>query len=146
MSIPEDEQFEEYLKQFRPLDAEPLPMGKARGTQRRFGFAAGAVAAAAILAAAVLTIHPRPKPVQSTHDAQASSDAERPARAPQQARSLRAGVENPVPLTVNSANALLNQSSSIDEVVERFIVQSQPVPIPKGKHSALAVLSQEDPT
>lgn len=131
MSIRKDEQFEQYLKQFRPLEAEPMRIKNARHTQHRFVTAAWAMAIAAVLAVAVLAIHTGPEHVRSAHHVEALSDVERPA--------------NPEPLTVHSTNAFLARAPSLDEVVGQVIVQSQPVPIPEGEHSALNVLGKEDP-
>jgi hypothetical protein len=130
---PDDEQFEHYLKQFRPLDPEPLPIGKyARGTRRWFVFAAWVAAAAAVLVVAVLTTQPRPEPAElaHAHDAGTVVGAER--------------LTNPLPLTIGTANALLAQSPSVNATLDRMAFQPQSTQIPKGKHSAFVVLSKEN--
>jgi hypothetical protein len=129
--IPDDERFERYLKQFRPLPPESLQSEKhERATRRPFVFAAWAVAAAAVLVAAVLTMHPRPKPTRS----------------PDGTESL-AGVEqliNPQPLTIGSANALLAHAPSLKAAVDLVAFRSHATQLPKGTRSALAVLSEEN--
>ena len=58
----DEEQFERYLKNFRPVDPEPLPVrveGKAQGAHRRIAFAVGVVAS---LAAAAVTLIMLPRP------------------------------------------------------------------------------------
>ena len=57
-SIHDDEQFERYLKQFRPLAPDALPTVKHRSSRRTFVLAAwAAVAAVAIIA--LLILYPR---------------------------------------------------------------------------------------
>ena len=131
MSISDDERFEQYLKQFRPIDPEPLQPWERRGARRRFRLAAWTAVAAVLLAMIVSTNRARFKPGRISTHAGASSGTE--------------WLTSQRPLTFDSERTLLAQPSSIDEVVERLIVQAQPVPAPKGKHSALAVLSKEDP-
>jgi hypothetical protein len=127
----DDHQFEHYLKQFRPLAPEPVPIvNRHRATRRTLVFAACAMAGAIILTVSVLIAQLRPKPLQ------------------QQGRpATLAGVEqlrNPQPLTISSANALLAQASSIKAALDQVAFHSQSIPLPKGKQSALAVLSQDN--
>jgi carboxyl-terminal processing protease len=89
----EDEQFEAYLKRFRPLTAGPLPFAKPGGARRHWSWRAAwtAAAAAAAMAAAALSLHVymgRRQPVQPTAKAVST---ERLASAP--------------PMTIRSANA-----------------------------------------
>lgn len=131
MSIPDDEQFEHYLKQFRPLDPERLPTEKyARVSRRRFVFAAWAAAAAAVLAVVLLTTLRRPKPAHLAHDTSTLVSAEQ--------------LTSRLPLTIGTANALLAQSPSVKATLDQMAFQPQSTQIPKGKHSALAVLSKEN--
>ncbi len=131
MLSPDDERFERYLKQFRPLPPESLQTEKhRRATRRPFALAAGAAAAAAILVAAVLTMSPRRKPAHS----------------PDGTEDL-AGVQqltNPQPLTIGSASALLAHAPSFKAAVDLVAFRSQATQLPKGARSALAVLSKEN--
>ena len=131
MPIPDDEQFEQYLKQFRPLDAEPLPTGKnTRVTQRWFVFAAWAAAAAALFVVVLLATQHRPETAELSRAAGTLVGAE--------------PLSNTLPLTVGTANALLAQSASVKATLDRMAFQPQSTQIPKGKHSAFAVLSKEN--
>jgi hypothetical protein len=47
------------------------------------------------------------------------------------------------PLTMRSANALMAKAPSFKAMVDDMAFRSQAVPVPKGKRSAVAVLSKE---
>ena len=127
MPIPDEERFEHYLKQFRPLAPEPLHAETpARTIRRPFVLAVWATAAAAVLIVAVLALYFR---------------TGRP-----QAIEKVAGTEqlvNAQPLTIRSANALLASSSSFKAAVDEMAFEPKATPLSKEKHSALAVLSKE---
>jgi len=130
---PDDERFEHYLRQFRPLDPEPLPNEQpARVTHRRFLLAAWALAAAAVLFVAALTMQLRRDPAEPAHphDTGIAVSAER--------------LMNPMPLSVGTANAFLAQSPSVKSTLDQMAFQSQTAQIPKGKRSALAALGKEN--
>ena len=125
----DDEQFERYLKQFRPLVPEPLPASSRQPASRwRFAFAAWAIAGAAVVIAAILMFQLWPTPVPKfdmaieTHSEQLTKQ----------------------PLTMAAANALLAQSPSVEAVFDQMTFHSQSAHLPKGKQSALAVLSQDN--
>ena len=123
MPILDDEQFERYLKEFRPLALESLQIEKQPVRARRpFALALWAAACAASLLLAFLLWH-RPKPRQ-------------PANIPQIAGSQS--------LTIGRANALLVHASSLKEACDQLSFQSKPASQPEGKQSALAVLSKEN--
>ena len=128
MPIPDDERLEAYLKQFRPLVPEPLPTLESRHRVRgRFVLWAGAAAAVAILAgAATLHIHRERSSVVGT----ASSPAPN-------------GLTDSQPLTMRSANALMVKAPSFKALVDDMAFRSTTIPLPKGKLSAVAVLSKE---
>jgi hypothetical protein len=122
-----DERFEAYLKQFRPLPVEPLQFEThGRATRRSFTLAAWAAAAAAvILIALVLVLYPR---TGQTHS------------------SVVAGEEqfaDSQPLTIGSANALLIHAPSIKAGLDDVPFHPPSTQLPKGKQSALAVLSED---
>jgi len=93
-------------------------------------FAAWATAAATVLAAAMLMMHPRGKPTHSPDGTKSSGGAEQ--------------LTNAQPLTVGSANALLVHAPSFKAAVDFVAFQSQAAQLPKGAHSALTVLSKEN--
>jgi hypothetical protein len=129
--IRDDDQFEKYLKQFRPVEPKALAVKEqARIKRRPMLLAAWAAVAAAILAAVMLSLrfYHRPAPVRET-------------------LSDRSNVErlvNPQPLTIRSANALLSGAPSFNAAVESVAFQRESRPISEGRHSALAVLSKEE--
>ena len=119
----DDELFERYLKEFRPLAPESLRIEKRPTRARRpFVAMAWAAACAASLLLAFLLWH-RPKPAQ-------------PAKVPQLARSQS--------LTIGRANALLDHAPSLKEAFDELSFQPRPASQPEGKHSALAALSKEN--
>ena len=123
MPILDDEQFERYLKEFRPLAPESLQIEKRpSGARRRFVVTMWASACAASLLLAFLLWH-RPKPSQSSS-------------APQFAGSQS--------LTIGRANALLVHAPSLKEAFDDLSFQPQPASQPEGKQSALAALSKEN--
>ena len=131
MSIHDDEQLEKYLKQFRPVEPEPLMAKEQFRIQRRpLVFAAWAAVAVAILLAVLLSvlIH---KPAQ-------------PAREANAARPNVENLNNPQPLTIASANALLAKAPSFKVAVDDMAFRSESKPISEGTYSMLALLSKEE--
>jgi hypothetical protein len=129
MNDPEDPQFERYLKQFRPLAAEPLPAARQRLLRFR-PFAVGLSAlAAGLIVAALLLHHPAqpPRPPQATT-----------------AAVIAALPEVPHPLTLADANVLLAQSLSVKATLNWMAFQHPSLRLPLGQQSALAVLSKEN--
>ena len=123
MPILDDEQFEHYLKEFRPVAPESLQAQNQPVRARRpFVVTAWAVACAASLLLVFLLWH-RPKPAQ-------------PANAPQLAGSQS--------LTIGRANALLVHAPSLKKAFDDLSFQPQPASQPEGKQSALAVLGKEN--
>ena len=123
MPILDDEQFERYLKEFRPVAPESLQIEKGPSKARRpFVLMTWAAACAASLLLAFLLWH-RPKPAP-------------PANAPQLASSPS--------LTIGRANALLAHAPSLKEAFDDLSFQPKPASQPAGKQSALAVLSQDN--
>lgn len=128
MPIPDDERFERYLKQFRPVFPEPLPIEvRGRAIWRWWFFALPA--ALAVLVASLLAIHFRRRPAQSPS-----------------AKNM-AGIEqltNIEPLTLGRANHLLAHARSFKAALDGVAFQRQRSPLPEGTRSALATLSKED--
>jgi hypothetical protein len=132
MPTHDDEGFERYLKQFRPLTPEVLHTQKPERTRLRLSaFAASASAVMVILIAAVLLMR-------------RGSD-ETPS--PKGARSL-AGVGqlgNPQPLTLGGVNALLARAPSAKAAIDQLAHRPRGRQLAaEGAQSALAVLSKED--
>ena len=129
MPIPDEERFEAYLKQFRPLVPEPLPASGSRHRARgRFVLWAGAAVGVAILVgAAALHIHTQRVRVAETTSSPATTDP----------------FFDRQPLTMRSANALIVKAPSFKALVDGMAFRSQTVQAPKGKLSAVAVLGTE---
>ena len=75
-------------------------------------------------------MHPRRKPTQSPDGAESLGRAEQ--------------LTNAQPLTVGRANTLLVHAPSFKAAVDLVAFQSQAAQLPKGTHSALALLSKEN--
>jgi len=124
-----DDRFETYLKHFRPLAPEPLQIETPRrATRRSFVFAAWAAVVAVILIASVLAL------------------LSRTGRSSDGPGNLAGGEQltNQQPLTIGSANAWLAHAPSVDAALDRVPFHRQSTPLPKGKQSALAVLSEDN--
>lgn len=124
MLIPnDDERFESYLKQFRPVEAEPLPRENPRRAKlRSFAFlAAAAVLLILVTGAAVWYRHGRFTPPEE--------------------EAL------PVKVTLGQAELALAQDSSFDEALDRLERASKPQRKSKPEshvQSALQVLGREE--
>ena len=129
MPSPDDEQFEHYLKRFRPLDPEALPTKvPERATRRSFIFAVWAGAAAWVL---VVALSPH-FPVKAPHSGDGADKA-----------TTDGKVTTQEPLTLRRANALLAESPSVKNALDGLAFHSQPTPLRNGALSALNVLSEE---
>jgi len=124
----DDQEFETYLKQFRPLLPDALPVSEVGGASRRhFGFTiwvAGAVVAMMIVGVVGYQIINH----RSTRDSNQSVIKLQPQTAP---------------LTVQGANALLATAPSYKALMDELAFPSKRFPVPKDKQSALAVLGKE---
>jgi hypothetical protein len=126
---PDDERFEVYLKQFRPLFPDPMPTeGRGQALRRSFVLRAWIAAVAAILIVGAISLHIRSNRVAAPNTA---SEAPSHKLVPLQ------------PLTMRSANALLATAPSFKAVVDDLAFRSESLTLPKGKQSALAVLGKE---
>lgn len=123
MPILDDEQFERYLKEFRPLAPESLQIEKRPSKARRPVVAmAWAAACAASLLLAFLLWH-RPEPAQLANVQQITGSQS---------------------LTIGRANALLVHAPSLKDAFDELSFQPQPASQPQGKQSALAVLGKDN--
>lgn len=129
MPILDDEQFESYLKEFRPLPAGSLQLETKPLVRRRsLTWMAWAAACAAVLVLAfLLPLHFKPaSPINST-------------------TGLPVGPQpNSQTLTIGRANALLSHSPSFKEAVDQLSFQHQAPRPPEGKQSALDALGKEN--
>jgi hypothetical protein len=129
--IPDDEQFERYLKRFRPLAPEALPTEERKGARSMLMMAAWA-AVAAVVVVALLILYPRAQRPSQRYDA-----AQRAGRHVRVRRDIV-----PQPLTIESANALLTHAPSFKAAVDAMAVPSRTISF-DGKQSALDVLSKD---
>lgn len=128
MQNPEEDRFETYLKEFRPLPPARLPFDAAKSPRRYPAAMAWALSAAAVVLIGVLLLWLSPG---------------RPGIAKPKLPQAAADVREE-PLTLGAANQLLVNSTSFAAAFESL--DSESFSIPKGKESALAVLRQENPT
>ena len=129
MAVPEDERFERYLRQFRPVTPEPLPI-KRRGpvSWRWWVFAVPAAAALAVVVASVLAMYLRNRPTRSPGTKNSAAIEE---------------VRNAEPLTLGRANDLLAHAPSFKAALDGIAFQRQRSQLSKGTRSALVTLSEE---
>ncbi|HWZ46551.1 MAG TPA: hypothetical protein VNW97_23965 [Candidatus Saccharimonadales bacterium] len=125
----DDEKFENFLKQFRPRTPRRLPVEISERANRRPFFLTWSAAAAAVLMGAVLLIHHQQTRIHSPETSPLTT-VERPI--------------NPEPLTIRTANTLLLRTPTDRAALNGLAFRSPATHVSKGKHSALAVLSQEN--
>ncbi len=131
MPILDDERFETYLKQFRPILADALPVTKHRQVSRRYALRLWVAGFAALAIIGVVKFHIVSR---GTHQR----------RAHQHNNAVSVHVVLPEqPLTMRDANALLAGAPSYKSVVDSMAFRNQSPTIPNDKQSALAVLAKE---
>ena len=130
MPIRDDEQFETYLREFKPVAAGSLPAARRRSVPVRFClYFVPAAAAVAVLLVLMFTLRGRSKPVI----------------APQAKNS--AGIQELAtaqPLTLQQANELLAHAPTFSAALDNVAFQRQRRKLPHGSLSALAALGKED--
>ena len=130
MPVPDDEQFERYLQQFKPLAAGPLPAARRRSALVRFGFYfVPAAAAVAVLLALIFTLRGRSRPVSAPQANDAAGSQE---------------LATAEPLTLQQANELLAHAPSFIAALDSVAFQRQRRKLPPGSLSALSELSKEE--
>jgi hypothetical protein len=130
VQMPDDKQFEAYLRRFDPIAPEPFPAIRVGDVSRRslsLGIWLAAIAAILVIGAIILRV--RGSRVVIPNTARDVASAERPAPAG--------------PLTVRTANDWLLTAPSFKAAVDGLAFRSQTRPLPPGKQSAVAVLSKE---
>lgn len=129
MPISDHEQFEKYLRQFKPLAADPLPMGQRRPALARFWLYFVPAAAATALLVLLFTLRGRTKPVIAPLARGSAGSQE---------------LATSQPLTLQQANELLAHAPSFSAALDNVAFQRQRRKLPQGSLSALAALSKED--
>jgi hypothetical protein len=130
VQTPDDEQFEAYLKRFHPIAPEPVPtLSVSHSSRRSLSLGTWLAAVAAVLVIGAVILHIRSNRVVVSNTAGDAAIAEQ--HAPSE------------PLTMRSANAWLATAPSFKAAVDDLAFRSQTSPLPRGKQSAVAVLSKE---
>jgi hypothetical protein len=123
----DDEQFEAYLKRFRPSLPDPPALRKLKPARRPLLLAVTALGTVAIVMAGVASFR-----ILAHHDSVESDHAR--------------SVENLMPahpLTLRQANALLETAPSYKSAMDELAFPRQSSTFPKENQSALAVLAKE---
>jgi glucan phosphoethanolaminetransferase (alkaline phosphatase superfamily) len=128
--IPDDEQFEAYLKRFEPIAPDAVPsVSLNRSTRRSLSLRIWLATAAAMVVMGVAVLYVRDNRAAGPNR---SSDA-----------ALRQRMGPYEPLTVRSANAWLAAAPSFKTAVDELAFRSQTNPLRQGEQSAVAVLCKE---
>ena len=126
MYDPDDERFEQYLKGFRPLEPRPFAAERAsRGASVALWIGAAALLLVTVALVWILEINEpqEPRIVGGVESSERITETQ--------------------PLTMQSATELLAAEPSWKDALNGLAFQSRGVALPKGSHSALAVLSKE---
>ncbi|HEV2383080.1 MAG TPA: hypothetical protein VG206_25210 [Terriglobia bacterium] len=133
MPTPDDERFKQYLSEFKPVPARPLPIERrAPAIWRSWVFALPAVAALTVLVAAFFAVHLHRKPAGAAI-----------VKSPANPTAIEQ-LANSQPLTLHRANDLLAQAPSFKAALDNVAFQRQRGDLPKGSKSALSTLGKED--
>jgi hypothetical protein len=136
MPEPNDEQFESYLRSFRPVDPEPLPLHTKThsvSARRRSALAVSAVACLAAAALVVIVLPRGQKGVSERADSQRVSDANA-------SNGAHGGRRVELP-TIALTKLALDNGQAFDEFMT-YKTQSQFPPM-NSEESALRVLAKE---
>ena len=126
MSTPDDERFETYLKQFRPLVPDALPIHKREHALPRFwGFGIWSAVTVAVIILGVISFRMILNRVGPRNPESVSVNA--PMR----------------PLTMRNANTLLATAPSYKVALDEMAFHRQRSTVPKDKQSAVEVLAKE---
>ncbi len=126
----DDERFENYLKQFRPLSPEVLHIEKQRGARLRLPVLGVWAAAAVVLITVLFMMWPRSQPAHVGQGTGSFAQFE--------------PLSNRQSLTLGSANALLARAPSFKAAVDQLAHRPQTKQLAEGMQSLLTVLSKED--
>jgi len=122
----DDDRFEAYLKQFRPIVPDAIPLNEHRQKSWR-RLVLRSVGAAAVVILGVVSFYVVNSRVTEKRSNSASLEMALPKR----------------PLTMRDANALLAAAPSYKAAVDNMAFHNQGSTISKEKQSALAVLAKE---
>ena len=125
---PDEERFEIYLKQFRPLMPDALPVNESRPVPRRHVVPAFAVAAVALVIIGIASLRISHPPMVVDTNRSGSLQSPRP---------------TPPPLTMHDANALLAKAPSYKALMNELALRPNTSTPVKQKRSAFAVLGKE---
>ncbi|HET8825721.1 MAG TPA: hypothetical protein VFM77_11375 [Terriglobales bacterium] len=128
MPTPDDERFETYLRQFRPLAPDALPAKERERTLPRywlFGIWSAGAAALIILGLIGFRVIPSRVPGQPGNPQPVSVTS-----------TMR-------PLTMRDANSVLTTAPSYKSALDEMAFHPQRSTVPKDQQSAVAVLSKE---
>jgi hypothetical protein len=125
---PDDDRFEAYLKQFRPLVPDALPISERElAFPRYWALGIGVAGAAVVIILGMVTFR--------IFHSQVPERAMNP-----QSVSVNALMQ---PLTMRDANALLATAPSYKAALDSMVFHPQRSTVPKDKQSALALLAKE---
>jgi len=125
---PDDERFETYLKQFRPLLPDALPASAPRRSLRpRWVFGIWSAGAAALIILGLIGFRVIPRQVPGGPGNPQPVSVNSPMR----------------PLTMRDANSLLATAPSYKSALDEMAFHPQHSIVPQDQQSAIAVLSKE---
>jgi hypothetical protein len=131
MPILPDDQFEQYLRQFRPVVPEEMQFQERVSSHwRPRAIFAWTALAAVVLIMMALALHRHPGRPDSFGATASIAGAEQ--------------LINVRPLTIGSANALLVSAPSFKTAIDRMAFHSIATPLEQGTHSALAELGKDE--
>ncbi len=128
MPTPDDDRFETFLKQFRPLVPDALPINKReRAFPSHWALGMWSAGAAAVIILGMVSFR-----IVHSRGSERSLNSE------------SVSVNTPMqPLTMRDANALLATAPSYKAALDKMAFHRQRSTVPKDKQSALAVLAKE---
>lgn len=131
MPILPDDQFEVYLKQFRPLSAERAKF-KERTAPRSLPRIVSVWAAVSAIALIMVALAFRSRNRRPDFPGVPGSTA------------ASGQLVNVQPLTIHSANSLLISAPSFESAINQLAIQSKPTPLSKDTRSALSELGKDN--
>ena len=129
MQNSDDDKFEQFLKQFRPSVAQPLPIDGQERTPEIKWLLVLAIVAIVTLASVGVFLKPKESTSNVGHTVMPIAHS-----------------TGPQPLTLGAAKALLDQSPSIKAALDREAFRSAPIQFSGGAQSALTNASSVDRT
>jgi hypothetical protein len=131
MPVPDNEQFERYLREFRPVIPDALCLEGHVRNKKPYHFLASTAAAAAVFIVLIVFIWSHAETNHSAKVIQDPIEANKP-------------VDATRPFSLGDANTLLAGTPSFKEAIEALTWQAKPSNVSSGARSVLDVLSKED--